>query len=203
MRDISIKDKLDTIKINPSVSLKNNFIYRGQKINTDEGFNTDIDLRFKIGDINFGLSLESPNKVIDDYITFYATYSFSSFNNFDNTIVYSKRKLTNAGTETDEISLLTTYLREQNGPTYYNKLSYNIDTNDYIDIISVELSNLMGVGGRISYAFNKMKTGAVEDPDYLQFDINYNISNYILDASYVKQLEGSEEDYLTYGAFWY
>ena len=108
MRDISIKDKLDTIKINPSVSLKNNFIYRGQKINTDEGFNTDIDLRFKIGDINFGLSLESPNKVIDDYITFYATYSFSSFNNFDNTIVYSKRKLSNAGTETDELSLLTT-----------------------------------------------------------------------------------------------
>jgi len=199
MRNININCDFNSLPVNPSVALKNNTIFRGEKLNTEEGFNTDIDFRFEIAGVKLGLSLESAYKMSDDYVTLYAAYSFSA-GCFDNTIAYSKRKLTNTGTESEEVTIVSDYLRNQEGPTYNNILSYDLNTNDYIDIVSMSLENFIGVDGKVSYAFNKMKDGSGnEKSNYLQFDVNYPMANYEVCASYVKQLEGAKEDYLTYG----
>ena len=192
-------NEFNSVPINSLVALKNNTVFRGEKLNTEEGFNTDIDFRLEIAGVKLGLSIESAYKMTDDYVTLYAGYCFSA-GVFDNTIAYTKRSLTNTGTDSEEITVITDYLKNKEGPTYTNSLSYDLDTNDYIDTVSVSLNGFMGVDGTVSYAFNKMKDGSGnEKPDYLQFDLSYNISNYDVCASYVKQLEGDKEDYLTYG----
>jgi len=199
MRNININCDLNFLPLHPSIALKNNTIFRGEKLNNDEGFNTDIDFRFEIAGLKLGLSLESANKICDDYVTLYAAYSFSS-SCFDNTILYTKRSLTNTGTETEEITLVTDYLRNQNGPTYTNSLTIDLDTNDYIDIVSISLENFIGIDGKASYAYNNMKDSlGNKKSNYLQIDLNCPFANYEICASYVKQLEGSEENYLTYG----
>jgi hypothetical protein len=140
MRNINLRYDFNSLPINPSVILKNNTVFRGKKINTNEGINTDIDLRFEIAGIKLGMSVESIYQSNDDFVTLYLAYSFSS-EFYDNTLAYTKKSTTTTNSETEEVSIVTEYLRNCQGPTYINSFSYDLNTNDYIDIFSISLDN--------------------------------------------------------------
>ena len=198
MRNINLRCDFNSLPINPSVTLKNNTVFRGKKINTNEGINTDIDLRFEIAGIKLGMSVESIYQSNDDFVTLYLAYSFSS-EFYDNTLAYTKKSTTTTNSETEEVSIVTEYLRNCQGPTYINSFSYDLNTNDYIDIFSISLDKLIGIDATVSFAYNNLKVAGSKEPNYLQFDLNYPVDNYEVCTSYVKQLEGAEEEYLTYG----
>ena len=156
MRNINIEDSLrDLPFVHTNVPISNNSLFRGQKLNTSEGINSEIDFRFEIAGLKFGVQLDSIYQNTDDAVTTYASYNFDLLN-LKNSIMYSRRYMTNSKTDTEEISLITEYLRDIEGPTYQNYLSYDLNSEEIIDIVSVSL-DLVGFKGKVSYGYNNLK----------------------------------------------
>lgn len=199
MRNINIEDSLrDLPFVHTNVAISNNSLFRGQKLNTSEGVNSEIDFRFEIAGLKFGVQLDSIYQNTDDAVTAYASYNFDLLN-LKNSIMYSRRYMTNSKTDTEEISLITDYLRDNEGPTYQNYLSYDVNSREIIDIVSVSL-DLFGFKGKVSYGYNNLKdSSGNKNPDFFQADVSYLLKNYTIDGSIVKQLEGNNDEFTSIG----
>lgn len=199
MRNINTNNGFSGLPLNPYVEIKNSNMYRGKRVssNNDE-FNINVDFRFEIASIKLGVKVESISKSSDDVVTFYGAYQFDC-GSWDNTLMGSKRILNCSDVEDTEVSLISDYLRHCEGPSYKNTFNYNLDTNKIHNLFSVSLDHFLGFNSSVSYGYTNNEINGVKDSNYIQFDIDYQISNYDVCGSFVKQLEANEDEFIQYG----